>query len=217
MVDLAPVRSRLLPVSRVLGVLAPLLAVAVTAILIWGDGTDPITIANRVTVHDRDPRSPYPVVPRDSLLRPSGPIVFDQRGVITAFGGVPLLTRQEKRTLAADGTADIEGVLAKPMATVVGGWEFTVRDASDPARLVGDLNALYLRGGYVPIPSWTDGVLAVRSTTTTVTGGTTVFLAHYRHDRDVLRVIAYGTDPADVAARFHAQLSAQLARSRVTG
>jgi hypothetical protein len=216
-VDLASARPRVLPVLRVLSVLVPLVAVAVAAIVVWGYGADPITVANHVTVHDLDPRRPYPVVPPDALRRPGGPAVFDQRGIITAFESTPLLTTQEKRLLAADGTAEVEGVLARPTTTIVGGWDFTVRDASDPARLVRDLDALYRRGGYAPTPSDRPGVAEVRSTAATLTGGATVFVAHYRHDRDVLRVVAYGPDPADVAARFDAQLAAQLARSPVGG
>lgn len=196
---------------------ACLAALAVAVMIAFGNGTDPFVDAHRITVHDLDGRRPYPVIPADPLLRADGPVVFDEHAITTAFRDNPLLTDEQVAILLADGTTAVEGVLTRPDTTTVGTWRFTVRDASDPAALARDLNALYVRGGYTPIVAGAPGVLAVRSTPSTDTGGTTVYTAHYRHAGDILRVVAYGPHPAEVAARFAALLAAQLARAPVSG
>ncbi|PSL55415.1 hypothetical protein B0I31_105377 [Saccharothrix carnea] len=193
--------------ASVLAVLVLLTAVAASAWVVWGDGSNPASAANQVSTPDPTPRLPYVEPEPDPLVTPPYPVVFSRRDKPGSFLKSGVLTDAEVSLLTRTGVVRVTGTVTRnETGTTLGVWRFTVRDTADPWDALAALDRHYEAGGHELEPTNHRGLLLRKSRNAT----SAVFHGHYVHGRDVLRVEGYGPDATPAVT---ALVDQQLTRS----
>ena len=190
---------------------ALLAGLALAAVLVWGTGADPNRVAEHVTLPDPDPR--LPVATSLSIVRPPGTLVLDTSKQQL---GAPLgrsMPKKEADVLGAQGVVHVKAQVARDDGATQGLWQFAIRDGVDRPAALRAIDDLYASVGWalVPYPGHPD--LLVRKQTPAEGQPLTGYRAHYLYGPYLIRIEAYGTDPARVDRDFAELASRQLAMS----
>ena len=190
-----------------------LVGLALGAVALWGAGADPARERDRVTLPDPDPRRP--VVPALSIVRPPGTLVLDTTKKQLGAPLEDVMSDDEATALDATGAVHVKAQIAREAGFSRGVWQIAVRDGADRGEALRTADRLYADVGWqlVPYPAeWPAGVL-VRKLTPGPGQPLTAYRAHYRYGPYLIRVEAYGPDPARVDRDFAALAARQLAES----
>ncbi len=187
-----------------------LAAVAVGAVLVWGTGADPARERDEVTLPDPDPR--LPVVAALSIVRPPGTLVLDttRRQVGEPLDAV--MSKREARALDRRGAVRVKARIARGAGFSRGVWQIAIRDGADRQSALLAADRLYAAGGWELVGHPDPGVL-VRKLTPGPGQPLAAYRAHYLYGPYLIRIEAYGPDPARVDRDFGDLAARQLAES----
>jgi hypothetical protein len=186
-----------------------LVALALTAVAVWGTGADPARADRRVTVPDDDPR--LPANPETvALVRPPGLLVADSAAL---KNGSPLgvLPELEAEVLEDAGVVMVKALVGREGDTTQGVWQFSVRDGDDPRAALRAIDELYAAGGWLWAPTEVRGV-RLRAQKPTDGQPWAGYRAHYVRGPYLIRVEVYGIDQDQVDDAFAALATQQLAQ-----
>ncbi|HWE91459.1 MAG TPA: hypothetical protein VG317_18510 [Pseudonocardiaceae bacterium] len=194
------------------GVLLTLGALAATAVgawAAWGDGSDPASAALRITWPDPDPRRPYQQVPPIPIVTPPGSVLINLTDTPSAFITNKNYSPAEMTMLTKAGVAQVTAVGAQDGPIVLGIWVLTVRDGVDPMSTLRQANNFYSTNGY-PMTQRATLLWAWNFLVRKPGGTLNVFGAHYLRGRQLIKLEAYGTDPAAAQNAFDSLYDNQL-------
>lgn len=189
---------------------ALLAAVALGAVVVWGTGADPDDARNQVTLPDPDPR--LPVVAAVSIVRPPGNLVLDTTRHQQGAALNSVMSESEADALRDAGAVDVKAQIARGDGFSRGVWQIAVKDSADHAEALRVADGQYGSRGWTLENHPVDGVL-VRKLTPGPNQPLAAYRAHYRYGPYLIRIEAYGPDPARVTQEFTELAGRQLAAS----
>lgn len=195
---------RIVPVVLVHALLG---AIALSAVAVWGPGTDPKNTIH-VTVPDTDRRAPSAELL--ALVRPPGTVVLDATRNKTGKSPLELLPGGEAKAVMSAGVVNVKAMVTRDEPVSRGVYVMAVRDGADPRGALRAIDDLYAAGGWKEVPGSTPGVI-VREQLARADQPIAGIRAHYLRGPYLIRVEAYGTDTAMVEDEYEALAQRQLA------
>lgn len=175
-----------------------------------GGGTTTTTAPAGSSSPESSSATPTTEAPAGLLATPAGSPVLDTTVPAAELAGAGVQSEADVAVLTQDDVTEVQGIVTDDVGLRRGVWAFRVDTAASATSMLTDLTQLYATNGYAPLPALPAGVQGGSTTVQTDTGPITSFRVHYRVDGAVVRVEAYGADPATVQAAFDALLQQQL-------
>jgi hypothetical protein len=152
------------------------------------------------------------VVATLSIVRPPGALVLDTTKKQLGAPLADVMSDGEAAALDATGAVHVKAQIAREDGFSRGVWQIAVRDGADRDETLRTADRLYADVGWQLVPYPVDGVL-VRKLTPGPGQPLAAYRAHYRYGPYLIRVEAYGPEPARVDRDFAALVTRQLAES----
>lgn len=195
---------------RTAGVTATIVVLVSLVVGAWaygGDGGDPSTPRGD-TVYG-DPRLPKAQEPPKALAEPAGTLSVKVSGPVAEIAAAKVLSDTDLG-LVAPRVKTISALVSSEGELIRGTWLFALKPKQHPRDLVDEINALYAKVGYQPVPTPFPDVTALRFTPPPGETGPITYRAHYVSTRGVVRVEAFGPDGPAAERAFTELLAAQL-------
>ena len=168
------------------------------------------------TTTKSSPRPTTSTPPPKPVVQPSGSTQVDATYNLQRLGEVKILSPEDFDILARNQITEAQVIVTKEGELVRGTWAFTAPSREAAELIFKEIDTLYRQVAFKPAPGITkENVTALYFNAGA--GSPTVYRAHYLAGSKVVRVEAYGPDPAVAAAEFTALLDAQLKRLPATG